>query len=102
GAYRGLPRRVRQASLNPHLRDSSSAANRGARADSAPPAEPRSPEEARSLVASLQSGWRRRREDTLDGKHAGPTRAPGRPDPEAPQGEETLWTSRARPDPASS
>jgi signal transduction histidine kinase len=103
GTYRGLPRRVRQASLNPHLRDSPSAAAREARADSTPPSLTRSPEEARSLVASLQSGWQRGREsDVPDGEPAGPAQAARRPDSEAPRGEEALWTNRDWPGPASS
>jgi signal transduction histidine kinase len=58
GTYRGLPRRVRQASLSPHLRSSPSSAG------AAPSHEPeiRSPEQARSLLASLQSGWERGRQ----------------------------------------
>ena len=103
GTYRGLPRRVRQASLNPHLRDGPSAAGRGAKADGTPPPEARSPEEARSLVASLQSGWRRgRATDAPDGGSADAAQAAGRQDSEAPQGEEALWMSRVRPGPASS
>jgi signal transduction histidine kinase len=103
GTYRGLPRRVRQASLNPHLRDGPSAADREAKADGTPPPEARSPEEARSLVASLQSGWRRgRAKDAPDGGSADAAQAAGRQDSEAPQGEEALWMSRVRPGPASS
>jgi signal transduction histidine kinase len=52
----GLPRRVRQANLPPQLREP------------APPPpgfrEERSPEEARAVLSSLQSGWRRGREDS--------------------------------------
>ncbi|WP_024935428.1 sensor histidine kinase [Actinomadura welshii] len=59
GTHAGLPRRVRQENLAPQLRKS-------------PPAPPRiggvtaggvarSPEEARSLMASIQQGWRRGR-----------------------------------------
>jgi signal transduction histidine kinase len=103
GTYRGLPRRVRQASLNPHLRDSPSAAARAAKADGTPPSPARSPEEARSLVASLQSGWQRGREsDVPDGEPAGPAQAARRPDSEAPRGEEALWTNKDWPGPASS
>jgi hypothetical protein len=58
GTYRGLPRRVRQANLSPHLRSSPSS---GTAAHSRDP-EIRSPEQARSLRASLQSGWERGRE----------------------------------------
>jgi len=58
GTYRGLPRRVRQANLSPHLRGSPSS---GASAGLHEP-ETRSPEQARSLLASLQSGWERGRQ----------------------------------------
>jgi signal transduction histidine kinase len=98
GTYRGLPRRVRQASLNPHLRDSPSAAARRADADGTPPSLTRSPEEARSLVASLQSGWQRGREsDVPDGEPADAAQATRRPDSEAPRGEEALWTNKDWP-----
>jgi signal transduction histidine kinase len=103
GTYRGLPRRIRQASLNPHLRDSPRAAARGANDDGTPPSLTRSPEEARSLVASLQSGWQRGREsDVPDGEPADTAQGAGRPDSEAPRGEEALWMSRDWPDQASS
>ncbi|WP_165950301.1 hypothetical protein, partial [Actinomadura sp. GC306] len=60
GTHAGLPRRVRQESLAPQLRKRP------------PPPPPRvgggvsgsiarSPEEARSLMASIQQGWRRGR-----------------------------------------
>ncbi|MEV4005026.1 nitrate- and nitrite sensing domain-containing protein [Actinomadura sp. NPDC049753] len=59
GTHAGLPRRVRQRNLAPQLRD---------RPPSHPPAGggatgavARSPEEARSLMASIQQGWRRGR-----------------------------------------
>jgi signal transduction histidine kinase len=58
---RGLPHRTRQASLSPHLRDNV-AAGRPARGAAAP-SDGRSPEQARDLAASLQTGWRRGRED---------------------------------------
>ena len=103
GTYRGLPRRIRQASLNPHLRDRPPASARGAQDDSTPPSLTRSPEEARSLVASLQSGWQRGRDsDVPDGEPADTAQAARRPDSEAPRGEEALWTSRDWPDQASS
>jgi hypothetical protein len=82
--YRGLPRRVRQASLNPHLRDSQSAAVRRPRAGGTPPSEIRSPEEARNLVASLQSGWQRGREtDAPDTESTDAAQAPQQRDSEA-------------------
>ena len=103
GTYRGLPRRVRQANLNPHLRDSPPAAARRADADGTPPSLTRSPEEARSLVASLQSGWQRGREsDVPDGEPADAAQATRRPDSEAPRGEEALWTNKDWPDQDSS
>jgi hypothetical protein len=98
GTYRGLPRRVRQASLNPRLKDTPAAARRRDTDDALPSAS-RSPEDARSLVASMQSGWQRGREDDSDGETDAAQTA-RRQDSEAPQGEETLWTSRAeRPGP---
>jgi hypothetical protein len=62
GTYRGLPRRVRQASLNPHLRQPPTAPDRAAAPGRPAPAADRSPEEARRLVSSLQRGWQRGRE----------------------------------------
>jgi signal transduction histidine kinase len=84
GTYRGLPRRIRQASLSPHLRNSPPPGT------ATPPHEPeaRSPEQAKSLLASLQSGWERgRRAEARD-----PEATASRPDPggsvlEAPQEE---------------
>jgi signal transduction histidine kinase len=58
GTHRGLPRRVRQANLSPHLRARSSA---GPAAAASRGPELRSPEQAQSLLASLQSGWERGR-----------------------------------------
>jgi signal transduction histidine kinase len=69
---RELPHRTRQASLSPHLRDSLASGRRPASQD-APP-DRRSPEQARDLASSLQSGWRRGRQDDL----------PEAPDPAAP------------------
>jgi signal transduction histidine kinase len=57
GTHRGLPRRVRQANLSPHLRARPSA---GPAAPSRGP-DLRSPEQAQRLLASLQSGWERGR-----------------------------------------
>jgi len=102
GTYRGLPRRIRQANLNPHLKDSPSAARR-AGSDGTPSASPRSPEEARSLVASLQSGWQRGREDSPESASDDAAQTTRRPDPGARQGEEALWMTRVRrSDPGSS
>ena len=60
-AGRGLPHRTRQASLSPNLRDSL-ATGRPARSP-ADPADGRTPEQARDLASSLQTGWRRGRQD---------------------------------------
>jgi hypothetical protein len=62
GTYHGLPRRTRQASLSPHLRESTLDSGRGSDAGSGlPPEDIPAPEHARNLAASLQSGWRRGR-----------------------------------------
>jgi signal transduction histidine kinase len=81
--HRGLPRRVRQASLSPHLRDKPAAAT------PRPEPGPRAPEEARGLAAAMQSGWQRGR--SADPPDAEPGTAPqaARQDaPETAQGEE--------------
>jgi signal transduction histidine kinase len=65
GTHRGLPRRVRQANLSPHLRARPSS---GSAAPSRGP-ELRSPEQAQRLLASLQSGWERGRK-TEEGPQA--------------------------------
>lgn len=59
GTHAGLPRRVRQANIAPQLRTPSTQPPL-----SAPPMEERSPEEARAVFASFQSGARRGREDS--------------------------------------
>ncbi|WP_431948823.1 nitrate- and nitrite sensing domain-containing protein [Actinacidiphila sp. bgisy167] len=73
----GLPRRVRQASLAPQLREDSTTQTRtpaaagsaAAAADDGGERE-RSPEEVRDRMASLQRGWLRGRADTADGPAA--------------------------------
>ncbi|MEO3869853.1 nitrate- and nitrite sensing domain-containing protein [Nonomuraea sp. B12E4] len=52
---KGLPRRDRETGLPQRLKEAPSAA---------PPAEERSPEEARALLSSLQAGWQRGRQDS--------------------------------------
>ncbi len=90
GTYRGLPRRTRQASLSPHLRDSPPPAARPAQAEPvAAQASAREPEQARNLAASLQSGWLRgRRAEVPDADPMTSTEAGRRQDAEAPDGEE--------------
>jgi len=55
-----LPQRTRQASLSPHLRDSAEPADAEPADEQA---DDRSPEQARALASSLQTGWRRGRQD---------------------------------------
>jgi anti-sigma regulatory factor (Ser/Thr protein kinase) len=63
GTHAGMPRRIRQASLAPQLRGPSpSGGGRTATGGGA-----RTPQRARSVMASMQSGWRRgRAEDASD------------------------------------
>ncbi len=58
-----LPRRVRQASLAPQLRENTLHAQPSANGDSAAAetADERSPEEARSTITAIQRGWERGR-----------------------------------------
>ena len=65
GTHRGLPRRVRQASIAPQLRDHAQA-GRPASRPPATAAGARSPEETKDLLSSLQQGWMRGRVDDLD------------------------------------
>ncbi|WP_165975374.1 sensor histidine kinase [Actinomadura rubrisoli] len=58
GTYAGLPRRVRQESLAPQLREDPGPPPPRT-GDGASGAVARSPEEARTLMASIQRGWRR-------------------------------------------
>jgi len=73
----GLPRRVRQASLAPQLRDT--AAER-APAPAADDFWTRSPEETRSTVTAIQQGWERGRSvfdvPAADPAESGPAAAP--------------------------
>ncbi|MFB0630828.1 sensor histidine kinase, partial [Streptomyces sp. AB3(2024)] len=57
-----LPRRVRQASLLPQLREASGAQTPGARTDEEPP--DRSPEQARDRMAAFRAGWARGTQET--------------------------------------
>ncbi|MER7208269.1 nitrate- and nitrite sensing domain-containing protein [Streptosporangium sp. NPDC000239] len=59
----GLPRRVRQANLSPGLRQDDQRQEN----DQTSGATERSPEEARALLNSFQSGWRRGRAESEDG-----------------------------------
>ena len=90
GTHRGLPRRVRQASIAPQLRDQPGGEPAAASRPPGPGTEERSPEEARDLFSSLQEGWQRGRVDDLDypddDPHAWPGGRPGR-SPEPGDGE---------------
>jgi signal transduction histidine kinase len=73
GTHAGLPRRTRQASLSPHLRDPARE-TAGSPGPSGPPGTvpvPRTPERARDLAASVQSAWQRSRADGPPGPQAG-------------------------------
>ncbi|MBW8486403.1 sensor histidine kinase [Actinomadura parmotrematis] len=62
--HAGMPRRVRRASMAPQLRDSAPAtisATTTTATGERPVLGGRSPEQARSVMASMQSGWRRGR-----------------------------------------
>ncbi|MEU7577895.1 nitrate- and nitrite sensing domain-containing protein [Streptomyces sp. NPDC041068] len=69
----GLPRRVRQASLAPQLKDGPD--RRTDRAETRP--EERDAEEVRSRMASLQRGWQRGRDENAAGDDATDGTAPG-------------------------
>ena len=89
GTYRGLPRRTRQASLSPHLRDSPAADHPAQTGAAAAQASSRESEQARDLAASLQSGWLRGRgAEVPDAEPMSDTHAVRRQDSEAPDGEE--------------
>ena len=81
---------IRQASLNPHLKNPPPPADRRAPVGGTPPSGARSPEEVRRFVASLQSGWQRGREtDAADAGSADAAQTSHTPGSQAPQGEET-------------
>jgi signal transduction histidine kinase len=67
GTHAGLPRRVRKASLAPQLRDEPPPGPGEAEPDAD---GARSPEQARAVMSSLQSGWERGRADA--GSASGP------------------------------
>jgi hypothetical protein len=87
GTYRGLPRRVRQASLSQHLKNNPASGAPASPADPEPERSgERTPETARDFVASFRTGWRRD-----EGTRAAepPAEPAGRPDSAAPHGEDT-------------
>jgi signal transduction histidine kinase len=90
GPRRTLPRRTRQASLSPHLRGHTAAGRRAAAAATPAPADARTPEQARDLAASLQTGWQRGRQgDSPATQPAARPHGHGRQDFPGPDSEET-------------
>ena len=83
---RGLPQRTRQASLSPHLRGGPPPDTPDSGSPEPGAAGLRSPEQARDLAASLQTGWRRGREEPSS-RPPGPADGNG-PPPAARGGEE--------------
>jgi hypothetical protein len=63
-SYKGLPRRVRQASLAPQLRDAAPATSSPGAASGDNVAN-RSPDDIRSALSAMQRGWQQGREDVL-------------------------------------
>jgi signal transduction histidine kinase len=59
--YKGLPRRVRQASLAPQLRSSTAAGSTGTAGASVPPAASASLSDMRNTLSAMQRGWQRGR-----------------------------------------
>jgi signal transduction histidine kinase len=86
GTHAGLPRRTRQASLSPHLRDP--APGQGGPPGTA--AVARTPERARDIAASVQSAWQRSRA-------AGPPEPAGEPPAEAGEPPTGKLPSRRKP-----
>ncbi len=95
-----LPRRVRQASLAPQLRESTQYGRPGTNGDPATAPETtadRSPEEARSTITAIQQGWERGRSlfdppekntDTMTGPQSPAEPRPPEPGEAGPQGDE--------------
>ena len=77
GTHRGLPRRVRQASLAPQLAGHGPE-RRAFQCRLAADTTARSPEENRDLMSALQQGWQRGRLDDLDELDDGLDKWPGR------------------------
>lgn len=95
-----LPRRVRQASLAPQLREDALHGRAAANGEAATPSgtvEERSPEEARSTITAIQQGWERGRSlfdppektpDTMTGTQPPAEPAPPEAGEAGPQGDE--------------
>jgi hypothetical protein len=95
-----LPRRVRQASLAPQLRENTVYGHPAANGDPATAPEPaaeRSPEEARSTITAIQQGWERGRSlfdppekstDTMTGPQPPAEPSPPEPGEAGPQADD--------------
>jgi hypothetical protein len=59
--YKGLPRRVRQASLAPQLRSSTAAGSTGTTGAGVPPAASASLSDMRNTLSAMQRGWQQGR-----------------------------------------
>jgi hypothetical protein len=59
--YKGLPRRVRQASLAPQLRSSTAAGSTGTAGASVPPTASASLSDMRNTLSAMQRGWQQGR-----------------------------------------
>ena len=59
--YKGLPRRVRQASLAPQLRSSTAAGSTGTTGGGVPPAASASLSDMRNTLSAMQRGWQQGR-----------------------------------------
>jgi signal transduction histidine kinase len=68
--YKGLPRRVRQASLAPQLRNSSAASPPAPAGTGESTAADRSPEEIRTTLSAMQRGWQHGRAPDDDASRA--------------------------------
>jgi len=78
GSHLGMPIRVPQASLAPQLQRHRDGDPQAAAEPGEPGIDPRSPEATRSILASMQQGWRRGRADDLDSPGGAPGNgAPG-------------------------
>jgi hypothetical protein len=91
GDVKGLPRRVRQASLAPQLRDTPR--RRTAAAPSASPASGPTPAEIRQTMSALQRGWQEGRSQRMtapapgDAPFGGPPGGNRGPTADEPRGE---------------
>jgi signal transduction histidine kinase len=90
GTHRGLPRRVRQASLAPQLRGQPGSQPVAPASEAAEPSA-RSPEQMRSMLSALQDGWQRGRHGDLAGPDAELDDWPGRTPGEWPGGALFEW-----------